>query len=267
MKHVCATLDEYQKGCYLQGHYLYHSGNQRIVPLHCNRYSCSLHGWKKKARLQKAIETELKTYKMIRFWTFTLSSASFNNPETHYHVLALAWRKFITEVRRNNVFTKHEKQFQYLKVVDPHKNGYLHFHAVFDRFIHQAKILAFWRAAIVWASKNAEVSGGCYVKMIPNAKIASRYIAKYVTKAASDILFRLNYYSKSRDIILFPKYKKDQNWHHATDYYHLSFLVETSTPLLVPPVRIVTDEEQKICLFAENETRKVQEDGFYGSGI
>jgi hypothetical protein len=267
MPKECASLDQYHKGCYLQGHYLYNSSDQRIMPLHCNRYSCSLHGWKKKARLQKAIEIELRKFKNIRFWTFTLSSASFDSPEEHYRVLAKAWRKFLTECRRNSILTNFEQKFQYVKVIDSHKSGFLHFHGFFDRYISIYKIYAIWTAAVHWASKSTAVGSSCWVKSLGSAKIASNYVAKYVTKSAAEILFRLNYYSKSQHIVLFPKMNSNQNWLHATDFFHLAFLVESSSPLLVPPVQIVTHHKGKLYLFERSQTAKTQKHGLYGSGI
>src|SRR5690606_19869811 len=78
----------------------------------CKSYKCEKHGWIHTKRLEQAPENYLKTFKHVRFWTFTLSSRNFDNPVTHARALSKVWRYFITEMRRSKLLTPAERNIQ-----------------------------------------------------------------------------------------------------------------------------------------------------------
>jgi len=248
---MAASLNEYQENCFLKNHHIWNIEEEKCIPLHCNKYACPLHGWKRKYKLAKGITKFLQNFKRIRLWTLTISSKDINDQTLHYHTLSLAFRYFTTFVRRHKALSETEKSFQYIKVVDLHKNGFIHYHAFFDRFISIYKLIPLWQKAVNLAYKklrpesmrtDLKILIGCsiHAKSLFSAQKAANYIAKYVVKAAQKNHCRLNYYSKSTKISLFEKREKNGNWLHTYPGRQIDYYFRSETPLLVPKIDIVT---------------------------
>lgn len=208
---MSAKSSEYQNGCYLSKCRMYDVIDGRRLFPHCNRYSCPLHGWKRAKDLREAVQSYLDKFQIIRFWSFTLSSKNFKDIETHYRILSKAWRYFVTYIRRDRNITDVEKNLQYIKVVEPHKSGFFHLHAFFDRYVQQQKIYVLWNTAIRTASGDDKLRGGCYVVGRVSSTKAANYVTKYVMKSAKMMTFRLHYYSRSSKVKLFPEKIKNPN--------------------------------------------------------
>lgn len=208
---MSAKSSEYQNGCYLANCRMYNVDDGRRLFPHCRKYSCPLHGWKRAKDLEKAVKAYLDNFQIIRFWTFTLSSKNIPDIETHYRILSKAWRYFVTYLRRDKHLTDSEKNVQYIKVSEPHKSGYLHFHGFFDRYLQQQKIFVLWNTAIRTASNDDSLRGGCYVVGRVSSNKAAKYVTKYVVKSAKYMSFRLHYYSRSSRVKLFPDKIKSGN--------------------------------------------------------
>lgn len=206
--------------CYCSNLICYDVDSGKRFPLKCRSYTCSEHGKYNRGRLRNALEKYLKSWSQIRFWTFTLSSATYSDPHEHVRDLQKVWRYFTTELRRNRICTKSEKNTQYIKFCEPHKSGYFHFHAVFDRYVPWSKIYSLWQAAVSNVTGLDGDRGGCHVKGINNAKNTSYYIVKYVTKSAGLMPKGGRIWSKSSRIALFPKKKTNRTfviYNTATD--------------------------------------------------
>lgn len=232
------------------------STGERIY-CHCLRYACDKHGWKKVKKLERAIREYIKKWEMIRFWTFTISSRNFTSPQEHYKTLALAWRYFSTYLRRDPNYTIEEQKLQYIKVCEPHKSGYFHFHAFFDRYVPIHKIWTTWQRAIRAASGQDDLQGYVWaVGKIGVAKAAG-YVVKYVVKSAKALYFRLNYYSKSSKVKLFPEKHRNPNIIFLPPNAMLCDYLDCINPLLVHTIPIVTDNSPPI---APYQPRRYKED-------
>lgn len=240
---------EYQQNCFLKGHMLLNLDMEKYVHIHCLKYSCPLHGWKRKLKLEKGIEKYLSKFTHIRFWTFTLTSKGFETFSDHYRVLSLAFRYFTTYMRRHKSLTESEQDFQYVKVVDLHKSGFIHYHAFFDRYISVYKVRELWTQALQKAGKDNALRGSAWSNRLLNPKLASKYVSKYVVQAAGLVSFRLNYYSKSSRVSLFEKFKTFGKWIHFHPKKTLDMWLNNESPLLVPKIVIVTKCAQLRLMF------------------
>lgn len=191
--------------CYCSKLVCYDVDSGKRFPLSCRSYTCSEHGRNNQGRLRAALQKYLESWDQIRFWTFTLSSKAEISPEKHIVMLNKVWRYFITELRRNKVCTVGEKNTQFIRFVEPHKSGYFHFHAVFDRYIQWSKINTLWCHAVAVVTGSAAHLGGCFVKGINNAKNTAFYIVKYVTKSSGRLPRGFRIWSRSARVALFPK--------------------------------------------------------------
>lgn len=237
---------EYLDNCYLKGHQIWNLEEEKCINLHCGRYACRLHGWKKKLKLQKGLKKFLSNFKQIRFWTFTASSKYYDNIGDHAKMMSKAWRYFTTFVRRHKSLTESEQDFQYVKVVDLHISGYIHYHAFFDRFISVYKLRDLWNQALILASGYEDMRGTVWAKtLLDNAK-AANYITKYVVKAAQNLRVRINYYSKSSRVSLFEKFESKGRWIHTHAKYTIFDYFNSYRALLVNKIAIVTDKIPQI---------------------
>lgn len=187
----------------------YNSETGRSFSLRCRSYTCPECGRYNRGRLRRYLLKYIQDWDVIRFWTFTLSSASFSSPETHYDALRRIWRYFVTELRRNRILSESEQNVQYVKVSEPHSSGYLHYHAIFDRYVSWHKVYALWCSAVESVTGLSGKSGGVHVKGLVSAKNAAFYITKYVTKTSQFGMKHVRSWSKSSRVAIFPVREAD----------------------------------------------------------
>jgi hypothetical protein len=161
-------------------------------------------------------------------------------------------------MRRHKKLTETEKEFNYVKVVDLHKSGFVHFHGFFDRFISIYKVWSLWNLAIRKASKNVFLRGSAHAARLYTGKQAARYVSKYVVKASKQLEFRLNYYSKSNKISLFPKKPSSGEWLHYYPNFNWDHFFREVSPLLVPKKPIVTTKSEIFQIFANLSEIRLQ---------
>lgn len=222
---------------------LYHPEKDKIIFPGCKSYACPEDGWKRRKELREGLETWLKTFKLIRFWTFTLSSKNYESNHEHYRDLAQTWRFFITYLRRSKVFTKAEQEVQYVKIYEQHQSGYLHIHAFFSDFVEVQKAYVLWNAAARAATGKDEARGYCYVRAKSNVEQAARYVVKYVTKLAHFKTFFLRKWSKSGKVAIFKKFKTEKGWlfmlrdhfYNNPDFLSLPLLEVSKNKCTKPP--------------------------------
>jgi len=198
--------------CYIRKFTLVNTTTGQTCEPWCHKYTCPANGWIKQKALKDGILNFIKNWKIIRFWTFTLSSKYFENTEHHYRIMAQSWRYFVTYLRRSKLLSKTENNLQYIRVVELHKSGFAHFHCFFDRFIDIRKVWTLWHAAVYAATELEGDVCYCYVKGIKCRKFVASYVVKYVVKTMLTVAFRLRTYSKSSRVALFVKKAKDGSW-------------------------------------------------------
>ncbi len=119
------------------------AGNEKFVykRLYCKRWSCPECGPRMAWQLSKDIESAAGEKQLDRFLTLTL------NPETipekdhpHRHIWNV-WGKFRVYLGR-----KYNEPISYICVLELHRSGIPHLHALVDRYIHQKWISQAWEA-------------------------------------------------------------------------------------------------------------------------
>lgn len=137
-----------------------------------------------------------------------------------------AWRIFTKELRRNKALTEKQRNVQYVKVVELHKSGYVHFHALFTQYAPIAIISAIWDNACKQVLKtNAHVATAYVRGHKHNHTQAANYVTKSVARGSgnsSKVAYatkdedsfknigelgdRVKRWSKSAKTGIFPKY-------------------------------------------------------------
>jgi len=183
-----------------------------VIPVPCNSYSCPYCGKFKARRLYNALYSYFKQFKIIRFWTFTISSDIGCTKKEHYKIFTEVWRRFINEIRRNVLFSKKQKNFQYVRVAEPHKSGYIHFHAIFTEYFPRDVLQKLWDNLCKRLTGREKHTGTCIVKGIISTKNACRYISKYVLKSVNYLFKHSKKWTKSGKTGIFPKKAKNGEW-------------------------------------------------------
>lgn len=244
--------------CYCSNLVCYNVDTGDYFPLKCRSYTCPEHGKYNQAQLRKHFHEYFKTWDMIRFWTFTLSNKIGKDPAGHLKLLQEVWRYFITELRRNRVCNQQDKKTEYVKVVEPHKSGFFHFHVLFDRFVKRSKIVTLWEYAIETVTGVSGSSGGVHVKGFFCAQKAAYYVVKYVSKSSGHVPKGSRTWSKSNRIAIFPKRVKSGEYviydRRTGDWLGchdpLPLLEASYTQLHVPL--------HQFALFPEYDTKEIQ---------
>jgi hypothetical protein len=192
--------------------YLLNQKTGKTIPIACGRWDCPVCGEKKLWRLKKAVYNVIKPWKYVRMMTLSLSSNYSLAPEEHYKLLQECWRRFITECRRTKTLRKDQRNFQFIRVPELHKSGYMHMHCIIDCFLRQQDLYIIWNHIIHETSKDPFLGGGVNLTALPGAKDGAMYITKYVSKLLSIESFITRRYSKSGEVILFHKTKSSGEW-------------------------------------------------------
>lgn len=183
------------------------TGESFMMP--CKSYQCPHCGKIKKWKLQNAIRSELKHWKRVRFWTFTLSNR-IGTPIEHLYVLREAWRRLISDLKKEFF------SFRYIKIFEPHKSGFTHIHVCINIYLPFYTMLNRWRKHVrnVMRTKNEnyylpDYFASCYVKGDFSYKVATFYLTKYIIKSVLEKKrIYIQVYSKSRAIVFFGSRKK-----------------------------------------------------------
>lgn len=183
-----------------------------IIPSHCKAYICTECGPKKLKSLYLKIKDKLTTWRVVRFWTFTLTNRFHKNKEAHYEALREVWRRWLTYMRRNKSLRESTRKFSFIKVIEMHKSGYIHLHVFVSEYIPQNIAQTCWETCCEEVLGSKGHLGQTYVKVIDNAKTGAKYVVKYVMKIVSELDSTFRKYSKSNDIILFPKKITVNEW-------------------------------------------------------
>jgi len=118
------------------------------------------------------------------------------------------WVEFWDSFRR--LCQKNGKGFQYVAVLERHKDGHLHLHAAIDRHLPVKFARAMWYKALGPRS-DGKTSGNIDISFKPNMTVHKRragcakYVSKYITKQADVVDFNKKRYWSSRHKLPHPK--------------------------------------------------------------
>ena len=210
------------------------------IPVPCNRYDCPVCGPKKAKKLYHAINRFFSKIKVVRLWTFTLSSGVAVTPVEHYNLLKEGWRRLTTELRRSKYLRADQRNFQYVRVLELHKSGYAHLHVLVTEYLPQKFVQSCWEHICQDLCNVQGHVASANVKGIRNSASAARYVVKYVLKCAREATFAVRRYSRSGKVALFPKHVSSGDWYFVR--LDIEFSVQfrnyfPDLPLLVPDLR------------------------------
>jgi len=270
----------------------------------CDAYCCPECSKRKVNRLRFALERQLKTWKFIAFWTFTINARFFPTRELHYLVLSESYTDLITYLRRNRLVQR--KEFRYIRVNEMHtssvkhkgsgiNHGFMHLHTFFDTFISVSEVIKLWKICVTNVCNRYDIKydrdfiSGAYVKGLYNSFQAANYVTKYVTKNVNlkyqDRIAK-KLYSKSRLVVLFEvkgKSSETQEWivileSRFTARCLLGLNILSISPQILdyfysphdlppPLVHQISDWNNKILTPEQREMKKLASDAKYSNEI
>jgi hypothetical protein len=244
------------------------------IPVPCNKYSCPVCGKKKARILYQSLVPWLQQFQYVRFWTITLSGAIVTDTKEHYKVLQEAWRRFITEIRRNKALSPAQRDFQYVRVAEVHEGhhgkysninnlGKIHFHVFVDCYIDWKLVNAIWNHCCQELTGVPGKNGNIKMKGMLKPERAAKYVTNYVLKSAELLEAYQKKWTKSGKTGIIFKRQSTGKWliinllfpledqicqPLAENYYNLNHISTSSQSIgnLPPP----------LCLFSELVARK-----------
>lgn len=217
---------------------------------HCNSWKCEECGRKKQFMVAKAIETEVKKWKRIRFWRFSLNH-KVAEIKAHRKIMQKAWNLLCKEIRRSKLLGQAQRNFQFVRVWERCKDGYFHFHVLCDEYLHREFIYNVWISAIRHAAKLSGLDFstygdsalcGCWVDSQTHftPSKAAGYITKYISKSFQDEAHEAGErkYSKSREIVFFRRKESNGKWYYVK-MFDADFDCNGAIPL--PAVAFLSD--------------------------
>jgi hypothetical protein len=202
------------------------------LPSSCNTYKCDVCGPRKIRKFKKYLTLYLRQYKILRMWTFTLSTRYFSSPTEHYKALQECFRRLTIELRRNHIFSKTQHDFQYVKVLDVHVSGYIHFHCIFTEYFKQQQVQQIWESI---CQKFLKVDCHCAQSNVTgkvNHYKTVNYVTKYMTKSIRNLEGLFRKWSKSGRIAIFPKRNPESKWYYICT--SIDFADNFANPLDLP---------------------------------
>ena len=178
----------------------------------CNSYGCPECGPRKARKLAKFLKIYLTNWQYIRFWTFTMSNKYHENEDEHWKAVMEVWRRWLIYMRRSPSLRKSQREFEFIRVVELHKSGYVHLHVFVNQYIP-------WEVANpVWENLSSEIcktdrkAGNTYVKGVKNAGFVANYVCKYITKGIAVLSGKVRRWGSSHGVKIFPKKEKKGSW-------------------------------------------------------
>lgn len=192
---------------------IYNPQTGEVRELHCNSWLCPECSKRKKAILLNGIKLYFCHSRYVRLWTFTASSANISISE-HTQLMRAAFHVFLKNIRRSKALNEETRRFKYVRVVEFHKSGYIHFHLLIDKFIPQSLVASIWQAALltVHPAYTDSTNGYVFVRAQMSAKIAAGYVVKYVVKSVEDGVCTIARWTKAKGTPIFARYRSDVKW-------------------------------------------------------
>jgi hypothetical protein len=182
----------------------------KIHPLLCHSHYCPICN---KIRRNQLYYTLVRWSKNRRLRFLTLTYSHDLTPEQVLQRFQKDWNKYVLYLRRARYY------FNYFKVIEFTKKGYVHFHILIDSYIPQGILSRIWLNI-------TEFSYIVYVKEKMSNRKSINYLLKYVTKSfegAQDIFvaYGIRRYSFSRHSYDFRKETKQTD--HNYIFYNRIF--------------------------------------------
>lgn len=216
----------------------------------CNAWSCPECGRKKRAMVARAIREEVKDWKRIRFWRFSINH-NISDIETHRKILAKSWNIFCKEMRRSKLVGFSQKNFQYVRIMETCEDGYYHQHCLIDEFLHHSIVATLWANSVRAICKRMKIDVTMHSdrwlctawvnsKQHFTPELASNYVTKYITKSFEQALKnpKQKRYTKSRAIVFFRRKVRNEMW-MIVKMYDADF--DCNLPLEPFPAPVVLD--------------------------
>lgn len=150
----------------------------KVTPAKCKSYSCPICGKKKVMDLVEKLKTvNLKNY---RFFTLTLKNRkTYDDTEKNLKRISDCFNKLNNKIRKLPGY----KGLEYFRVTEISKDGLVHIHGIWNKFIKQETLSAMWLAI-------TKDSYRVKLERIKNKRDAVQYLFKYLTKdvAKKDML-------------------------------------------------------------------------------
>jgi hypothetical protein len=181
----------------------YNKKTHKFVPVPCGRYACPVCGQFKIRKLYSAMLKYFQNFKMLRMFTFTFTTSGGHSIEDHYIIMQKAWRILWKEIRRSSILSSKQNKAQFVRCLDLHKSGYIHFHVLVTEYLPVKDIAHIWNRSLQKVSGMLGHIGSVHARGIANSKMATRYVCKYVQKAAENLRSRAHRYSRSGKVRLF----------------------------------------------------------------
>lgn len=145
----------------------------KVVPARCKSYSCPICGKKKVLDLMDLLKTvDLKNY---RFFTLTLKNLySTDDTEKNIKRISDCFNKLNKQLRKQKQFSN----LEYFRVVEIGKNGMVHIHGLWNKFIDQTYLSKLWLSI-------TKDSYRVKVERIKSKGDAVNYLFKYLTKLSN----------------------------------------------------------------------------------
>lgn len=193
-----------------------------IAPAPDNSWNCPQCGIKKRARLRDQIEfgtcALIKDGTKIRYFVITNQIHGFN-----YEALMESWNRLMCSLRKH--FRKLNQTIDYVWVTElGGKNGMVHRHGYFTRYVDQGYLSKLWKKATRGKSHHTSIS---LVRGQRAASYLTKYLIKQTTMAFFDDLkqkgMRPHRHGQSRNFPRPPKRQKQEGWtfHYAPVNRHL----------------------------------------------
>ena len=184
-----------------------------LKEISCNSWLCPECSKRKRAILYKGIKEYFCNSRYVRLWTFTASSANISIID-HTELMRKAFHVFLKYIRRHKSLSEVTKKFLYVRVVEFHKSGYIHFHLLIDKFLPQNIVAECWQRALLVArpAYTEGVNGFVFVRAQMSAKIAAGYVVKYVMKSVADGVRTIARWTKAKGTPIFARFKSNSTW-------------------------------------------------------
>ena len=157
MRPAAATPHAHQRCPSARGYLVAPDGD--VIPASCNTYRCDVCGPRKARRLARAIDQWIRSECAggARFWTFTMTNRASANPAEHRKQLQRAWHVFWKELRRCPALSDAQRKARYIAIRECHESGYIHIHALVDRYLPATSCSPFGTASVprCWASRTS----------------------------------------------------------------------------------------------------------------
>ena len=217
----------------------YNKKTRKFVPIPCKRYKCPVCGQFKVRRLYAAMLKYFQQFKYVRMFTFTFTTSGGFSVEDHFKIMQKAWQATWREIRRSSIFSHKQNNVQFVRCLDLHQSGYIHYHVMVTEYLPVQEVARIWNRSLQKVSGLLGHVGSVHAAGILGHKVATRYVCKYVIKVAQELSGKTRRFSKSGRVRLFDVRISTGEWIIVDMRKGLE--VQIFPPAAKPPTLLVPD--------------------------